>query len=116
MKKEILNNGPIACGVNAVAILKYNGGILDLPDASHSIDHVISIVGWGYDKATSKQYWIIRNSWGEYWGDMGFFYVVLGENQLGLEDDCAYAVPDSWTEKNYPCDESGANCVTKLSI
>ena len=110
MKHEIFKNGPIACGINANAILKYKGGILDLPDISKEIDHIISIVGWGYDLFTNKQYWIIRNSWGEYWGELGFVRVVLGENQLGLEADCAWAIPDRWTDLNKPCDEDGENC------
>ena len=46
MKKEIYANGPIACGVNAVAILNYDGSILDVPNESKDIDHIISIVGW----------------------------------------------------------------------
>ena len=33
MKKEIYLNGPIAAGVNAVAILHYDGSVLDLPHA-----------------------------------------------------------------------------------
>ena len=72
MMKEIYERGPMTCGINANAILEYKGGILDLPHESKEIDHIISIVGWGYDDISGKQYWIIRNSWGEYWGEMGF--------------------------------------------
>jgi cathepsin X len=108
MKHEIYNNGPIACGINANMILDYKGGILDVPNESQDIDHIISIVGWGYEN--KKQYWIVRNSWGEYWGELGYIRVVLGENQLGLEADCAWATPGSWTELNKPCNEDGANC------
>ena len=107
---EIYNHGPIACGINANEILQYRGGILDVPHASKQIDHIISIVGWGYDSKLDKQYWIIRNSWGEYWGEMGYVRVVLGENQLGTELSCAWATPGSWTEYNVPCDEDGGNC------
>jgi len=110
MQHEIYKSGPIACGVNAVAILNYTGGVLDVPNEDKNIDHVISIVGWGYNEKIKKQYWIVRNSWGEYWGELGFFRVVLGDNQLGLERSCAWAKPNSWTEHNNPCDEDGANC------
>jgi len=50
MKKEIKKNGPIACGVNAVAILNYDGSVLDVPSESKGIDHIISIVGWAFDE------------------------------------------------------------------
>ena len=110
MMKEIYKNGPIACGVNAGPILNYSGGILDVPHEDTEVDHIISIVGWGYNG--NKQYWKIRNSWGEYWGELGYFRVVLGENQLGLETDCAWAKPGRWTEHNKPCFEDGGNCIT----
>ena len=105
MKQEIYNRGPIACGINANAVLEYNGSFLDLPHKLKIIDHIISIVGWVENKG--DQYWVIRNSWGEYWGDMGYMYLKLGENQLGIESECAWAVPGSWTEHNVPCSEGG---------
>jgi len=111
MKKEIWTRGPIACGVSADPILDYEGGILDVPHADKEVDHIISIAGWGYDKETDSQYWLIRNSWGEYWGEMGWFRVKLGENQLGLESDCAWAVAGSFTTKNVPCGEGGDGCL-----
>ena len=110
MKTEIFQNGPIACGINAIEIEDYQGGVLDIPNARKIIDHIISIVGWGYDENINKQYWIIRNSWGSYWGEMGFMRLVLGENQLGIERSCAWAIPESWTEYNTPCNEDGNNC------
>lgn len=111
MMTEIQKNGPIACGINAEEILDYNGGVLDVPNKLKMINHIISIVGWGYDDQTNKQYWIIRNSWGSYWGELGFMRLVLGENQLGIEKSCAYAIPGEWTLQNFPCYEDGSNCL-----
>ena len=110
MQQEIYENGPIACGINANAILNYTGGLVNMPNESKQIDHIISIVGWGYEPTSLHQYWIVRNSWGEYWGELGYIRVVLGENQLGLEADCAWAKPGVWTESNRPCYEDGTNC------
>jgi cathepsin X len=110
MKAEIYKRGPIAAGVNAVAILDYHGGIINDPSASKEVDHIVSITGWGYDKATGDQYWNVRNSWGQYWGELSFFRVKLGENQLGLEEGCSWATPASFTELNVPCNEDGSNC------
>lgn len=106
MAKEIFARGPITCGIDAGPILKYTGGVVS--ERGESIDHVISVVGWGSENG--KQYWIVRNSWGEFWGNMGYVYVEKGNNALHLEEQCAWATLDTFTEVNYPCYEGGENC------
>jgi cathepsin X len=108
MMQEIYARGPIACGINAAPILDYAGGIANIPNQP-GIDHVISVVGWGVDNSGTK-YWIIRNSWGEFWGEMGYIRLVKGQDQLSIEEDCDWATPKAWTEHNVPCDEDGSNC------
>merc|ERR1712146_526831 len=71
MQKEIYKRGPIACGIDAAPIEDYTGGIAT--DEGSSVDHVISVVGWGTDADTNTKYWIVRNSWGEYWGEKDTF-------------------------------------------
>jgi cathepsin X len=113
MQKEIFARGPIACVVNAEPLHKYTGGIYteDTPGGSN---HIISVVGWG-DDAKAGPYWIVRNSWGEYWGEMGYFRIGMGSNLLQIEADCAWATPATWTEHNFGCYEDGSNCVTSAS-
>merc|ERR1719231_352442 len=115
MAKEIYARGPIACGIDAAPILKYTGGVVS--EAGDGVDHVISVVGWGTEG--DKEYWIVRNSWGEYWGEMGYVRVEKGNNALHLEDQCAWAVPDKFTggyleeSTNFRCYEDGSNCGSK---
>lgn len=47
---------------------------------------------------------------GQYWGEMGFFRIVMGKNALGIESEVAWASPGSFTIKNFPCNEDGSNC------
>lgn len=110
MMAEIYQRGPIACSVDATPLHKYPGGIFD-DKKDKSTNHVISVVGWGVEKDT--KYWIVRNSWGEYWGEMGYFRLVRGENQLGIEGNCAWATIAHFSETNMPCWEDGTNCVKK---
>lgn len=104
MMAEIFANGPITCGIDAIPLLKYTGGISDYDGGE--IDHVVSVVGWGEEAAVP--YWIIRNSWGEYWGEMGFARVVRGKDALRLETECAWALPGTFTLNNFPCYEDGS--------
>lgn len=106
MAAEIYARGPISCGIDAAPILTYTGGIVSM--AGTGVDHVISVVGWGNEAGTD--YWIVRNSWGEYWGEMGYIRVEKGHNALHLEEQCAWAVPGVYTTTNFPCYEGGDNC------
>lgn len=45
------------------------------------------MVGWGEDDGTP--FWTIRNSWGSFWGELGFFRVERGVNAFWVENqDC----------------------------
>jgi cathepsin X len=65
---EIYVRGPVAATINAEPIVNYKGGIFTDESYDQSTNHIVSIVGWGTDEETGTKYWIIRNSWGQYWG------------------------------------------------
>jgi len=109
IKAEIFARGPVAANVDASPIVDYTGGIVqDHKFLDKMTNHVVSIVGWGVEDGI--QYWIVRNSWGQYWGEMGYFRVEMGYNALGIESQIVWATPDTFTLRNYPCGESGTYC------
>ena len=99
MLQEIYQRGPIACGIAVPDSLEsYTGGIYEDDTGDLDIVHDISVVGYGVENGT--KYWVVRNSWGSHWGEQGFFRVVRGVNNIAIESDCSWAVPeDTWSVK-----------------
>lgn len=98
MMNEIYQRGPIACSMRADAAFDaYDGGIYYDQSGIVDTNHEVTIVGWG--EQNGVKFWRVQNSWGSHWGEEGFFKVVRGVNNLGIEADCSWAVPkDTWTE------------------
>ena len=105
MKAEIFRRGPISCSVDASFVEKGKykpGDVVRVQGQEWDLDHDISIAGWGRDEASNEEYWIVRNSWGSFLHDQGWFKVQLGVNSMGIESECNWAVIDpSPVRKNW---------------
>ncbi len=111
VKAEIFARGPVAASVAGASLRDYQGGIFDNVTAPKETTHAVSIVGWGTDESNGRQFWIVRNSWGEYWGNMGYFNILMGSNVLGIESHVVWATPGTFTVMNTPCAADGSNCI-----
>ena len=47
------------------------------------VEHSVIIVGYGEENGI--KYWICGNSWGDDWGENGFFKVKRGINEINIE-------------------------------
>lgn len=70
---------------------RYTGGLFHEPCTVYGSDHQIVFIGYGYYKGTEA--WVVRNSWGERWGDYGYFYVPIGRDTLCIEHYAYTAIP-----------------------
>ncbi len=71
IKDMLVKYGPLAVGIHADNMQNYTGGIID-ESASvcppSKINHAVNLVGYG--EQNGKKFWIVKNSWGEDWGEM----------------------------------------------
>lgn len=81
LKSAILKYGPILSAMDDSCLPRnYKSGSVINKKSDTWYGHSVLIVGWE-DKYRS---WIIKNSWGEDWGDDGFGYVTYGTGQIGV--------------------------------
>jgi cathepsin F len=88
----LVKYGPLAIGINASPMQWYHGGIADpftFLCNPKALDHGVAIVGFGEEEG--KKYWIIKNSWGEVWGEKGYYRIIRGKGKCGLNTNVATA-------------------------
>lgn len=91
--------GPVASGIVIYPdFYSFNGkGVYRWNGIGEKIGgHAIEIVGWGdyYENSKKIPYWLIKNSWGDKWGDKGYFKIARGINECKIEENCITCVPD----------------------
>ena len=87
--QEIYENGPVEGSFYVFQdFVTYKSGIYKHVTGEHLGGHAIKIIGWGVKNGV--KYWQCVNSWNEEWGDKGFFKIIRGTNDCGIEN-YAYA-------------------------
>lgn len=86
---NLVKNGPLAVAINAVFMQTYVGGVSCPYICSKKLDHGVLLVGYGTGyspiRMKDKPYWIIKNSWGEKWGENGYYKICRGPNVCGVD-------------------------------
>eukprot|EP00298_Acanthocystis_sp_HF-20_P013289 c20286_g1_i1.p1 GENE.c20286_g1_i1~~c20286_g1_i1.p1 ORF type:complete len:617 (-),score=264.97 c20286_g1_i1:33-1883(-) len=111
MMQELYENGPFVVSFNAGSdFMFYSGGVYVTTQFSDSFlqisqttgqvkkkewektTHSVLLVGYGETKEDGK-YWIAKNTWGEQWGEHGYFRIKRGTDESSFESMSLAANP-----------------------
>lgn len=66
--------------------LFYSNGVYDDPQCtSNTVNHAMLLVGY------TPTEWILKNWWGESWGESGYMRLSKNKNRCGVANYAAYA-------------------------
>jgi len=85
LKQMVGTVGPVSVAVDAgdgCDWSSYSSGIFNEPGCFYQTDHAVLAVG--YD--TNAGYWLIKNSWGTWWGENGYIRLAYGSDMCGVAD------------------------------
>jgi hypothetical protein len=83
IKYHVENYGPINASMHAYEDFdSYSGGCYENPGTDPT-NHAVLIIGWDDSMCGGVGAWICKNSWGQSWGENGFFYIKYGSCRIG---------------------------------
>jgi cathepsin B len=84
--QAIMAEGPVEAAFTVMSDFEnYASGVYKSTSSKELGGHAIRIVGWGLDNGL--KYWKVANSWNPFWGESGYFRIVRGTDECGIEDD-----------------------------
>ncbi|XP_022104025.1 dipeptidyl peptidase 1-like isoform X2 [Acanthaster planci] len=104
MRIQLVKDGPIAVSFEVYPDFQaYKGGIYhhvgltDRPGYRFNpfeiTNHVVLVVGYGADPKTGEKFWVVKNSWGKYWGEQGYFRIRRGTDECAIESIAVETFP-----------------------
>ena len=73
MINQVLAGRTLSVAVDAHQWGPYQSGIFSGCSVNYNVNHAVNIVGVN----VPGRYWIIRNSWGSWWGDNGYMKLAM---------------------------------------
>jgi len=84
IQTEIMTNGPVEAAFTVYADFPtYKSGVYKHVSGSELGGHAVKILGWGTEDSTP--YWLVANSWNDGWGNQGYFNILRGSDECGIE-------------------------------
>ncbi|GMT34726.1 hypothetical protein PFISCL1PPCAC_26023, partial [Pristionchus fissidentatus] len=90
MADWLFKTGPITFGMNVTkSLYAYRSGVFRPTEADCQTksdgSHAVTLMGYGSERG--QDYWLVKNSWGDYWGDSGYFKLARGANVCGMANN-----------------------------
>jgi cathepsin H len=86
LKELIATVGPVSVAFQVVSdFMGYKSGVYSSADCKNTqqdVNHAVLAVGYGTEDGID--YWLVKNSWSESWGDEGYFKIQRGVNMCGI--------------------------------
>ena len=72
----------------------YESGVLDGPSCGSYVNHAVLAVGYGIEDGL--EYYLVKNSWGPYWGDNGYIKISItpGFGTCAIQFGPSYPITD----------------------
>lgn len=87
-----MTNGPCEASMDVYADFEtYRTGVYSHSTGSYLGGHAIKLLGWGTENGTP--YWYLANSWNDSWGDNGYFKILRGSDECGIESGIVCGMP-----------------------
>ncbi|XP_074557141.1 cathepsin B-like protease 3 [Curcuma longa] len=104
---EIYTNGPVEVDFTVYEdFAHYKSGVYKHLTGYPMGGHAVKLIGWGTSEE-GEDYWLIANSWNTEWGDDGFFKILRGTNECGIEDNVVTGMPSTKNlDINYASNDS----------
>nr|XP_020649936.1 cathepsin L1-like isoform X2 [Pogona vitticeps] len=97
LAQAVATVGPVSVAVDARSFFFhfYKSGIFASSWCGQLVNHAVLSVGYGavQEGGTLTEYWILKNSWSEKWGEGGYMRLVKGlDNHCGVASQASYPV------------------------
>jgi cathepsin B len=103
IRYDIYNWGPVSTGIRIYQDFYTFNPLTEIYEwdgiGEQISGHAIEITGWGIQNGV--KYWQVKNSWGKEWGDKGYFKIIRGNNNCGIEENVITGIPDYFYPEGY---------------
>ena len=95
MLMEAVQESPVSVAIEAdTRVFQfYSSGIIDSDECGTNLDHGVLVVGYGSEN--NQDYWIVKNSWGDSWGENGYVRIAKSSS-TNTDGVCGIAMQPSY--------------------